>query len=202
MQVASRPQGELPPAVRLCGRSYLMSFRRGSGFTLVELLITMAVAIILTVIAVPSFRHLSLSNQLTTASNNLVTAINSARMEAIKRNTNTQFCSNSGSANTTDTLGAACGTQTGAVYLLNTSTTTLPVLAAAAGLTTSLQIKGNVVALRFSGQGLGKQAGTTTPYDGDVADICTSQMSTDNHRIIAIHTGSLIETRTQSGACP
>jgi type IV fimbrial biogenesis protein FimT len=180
--------------------------QRARGFTLVELMITVAIAVVLIMIAVPSFKTITLSNKLTTTANDLVGAINSARMEAVKRNTSTQVCSNSSSANTSDTLGGACTdssgvVETGAVYVLTTPQPT-QVLAGTPGITTPLQLNGDMTALRFTSQGLGQQAGTSTPYSNTVVDICTSQMSTNNHRVITMTAGSILATTTTSGACP
>lgn len=174
------------------------------GFTLVELMITMTVALVLIMIAVPSFKNLMLSSKLTTTANDVVGAINLARMEAIKRNASTQLCSDSASNNTTDTLGAACGTQAGAVYALagGTTPTADPVQAAIAGIVTPLKLNGAMTALRFGGQGLGQVVGTSTPYTGLVADICTSTISSNNHRLINMTAGSILATTTSSGTCP
>jgi len=178
---------------------------RGRGFTLVELMITMAVAVVLIMIAVPSFKSVILSSKLTTTANDMVGAINLARMEAIKRNANTQLCSDSASNNdTTSTLGAACGTQAGAVYALTGGATPSadPVQAAIAGVVTPLKLNGSMTALRFGGQGLGQKVGTSTPYTGLVADICTSSTSSNNHRLINMTAGSILATTTSSGSCP
>lgn len=171
------------------------------GFSLVELLITMAVAVVLIVIAVPSFKSLTLANKLTTAANDMVNAIHVARMEAVKRNANTQLCSNAASANGADTLGGACSTQNGAVYAMAGGAAS-QVLAGTVGIGGAVQLKGDVTALRFGGQGLGQKVGTTGPYTGTVADLCTSQMSKDNHRTISMTTGSILVVDTSSGACP
>ena len=56
-----------------------------SGFTLIELMITVSIAAILLGIAIPSFTSTITSNRLTTNANELVTALNLARSEAIKR---------------------------------------------------------------------------------------------------------------------
>ncbi|TAM60876.1 MAG: prepilin-type N-terminal cleavage/methylation domain-containing protein [Rhodanobacter sp.] len=177
--------------------------RDGRGFTLVELMITMAVAVVLIMIAVPSFRTMTLSNKLTTVANDMVGAINVARMEAIKSNSFTQLCSDSSANNTSDPLGNACNTspQPGAVYALINGAPT-PVRAPVAGIVMPLKFNGSMAALRFSGNGLGYGVGTTTPFDNTVADICTSSISADNHRVIKMHSGSIIVTSTSSGACP
>jgi type IV fimbrial biogenesis protein FimT len=56
-----------------------------SGFTLIEVMITIAIAAILLGVAIPSFSEIIASNRLTTNVNELVTALNLARSEAIKR---------------------------------------------------------------------------------------------------------------------
>jgi len=55
------------------------------GFTLIELMVTVSIAAILLGMAIPSFTSTITSNRLTTNANELVTALNLARSEAIKR---------------------------------------------------------------------------------------------------------------------
>ncbi len=56
-----------------------------TGFTLIELMVTIAIAAILLALAIPNFIPTITSNRLTTHANELVTALNLARSEAIKR---------------------------------------------------------------------------------------------------------------------
>jgi type IV fimbrial biogenesis protein FimT len=69
-----------------------------TGFTLIELIVTMAIAGILLTVAVPSFQTTIANNRLTTQTNSLVTDINIARSEAVKRGTSIVLC-NSSNAN-------------------------------------------------------------------------------------------------------
>jgi type IV fimbrial biogenesis protein FimT len=190
------------PATRLRARC------RACGFTLVELMVTIAIAAILLMIAVPSFQHLILSNRLTTSANALADAINLARTDAIKLNSTTQFCGSTTATNNTDTLGSACDTAAGAVYSLPQSTVAaVQVRATPPGITSSpVQIaSGGVSAVRFSGQGYGydPNGSSGTPLTNDMfAVICTSQLSTDNRRIVSITAGSIVATASSTGACP
>jgi len=63
-----------------------------SGFTLIELLITITIAAIVLGIAIPSFSSTIASNRLTTNANELVTALNLARSEAVKRGVRMTLC--------------------------------------------------------------------------------------------------------------
>lgn len=57
-----------------------------NGFTLIELMITVAIVGILLVVAIPSFSQTIRNNRLTTNINELVASLNFARSEAVKRN--------------------------------------------------------------------------------------------------------------------
>ena len=56
------------------------------GFTLLELMVTVAIAAILVTMAVPTFRDTIRNNRLVTTNNMLLASLNLARSEAVKRN--------------------------------------------------------------------------------------------------------------------
>lgn len=65
---------------------------RQRGFTLVELMITLVVLAIVIGLAAPSMLDLIRSNRIETASNELVSAFNYARVEAVKRGQRVSAC--------------------------------------------------------------------------------------------------------------
>jgi len=65
---------------------------RRLGFTVIELLVTIAIAAIVMGLAVPSFNSAIKNNRLTAEVNMFVGALNLARSEAIKRNHNVAIC--------------------------------------------------------------------------------------------------------------
>src|SRR5205823_3742250 len=68
------------------------SVRMHRGFTLTELMVTVAVAGVLAMVAVPNMRTFLQNNRLSSASNDLLRSFNLARTEAIKHQANVVVC--------------------------------------------------------------------------------------------------------------
>lgn len=78
--------------------------RPTSGFTLIELMVTLAILAILTMFALPSFRDTIRRNQVSSGSNALLADLNYARAEAINRGQLVTLCPS--------TDGSNCATST------------------------------------------------------------------------------------------
>ena len=78
-----------------------MNMKRNHGFTLAELMVTLAVFSILVTVGVPSFNQTLLNNRQVSSLNILVGSMQLARSEAIARNRRVTVCASSD--------GATCG---------------------------------------------------------------------------------------------
>ncbi len=69
--------------------------KKHSGFTLIELMITLIIVGILLAVGVPSLRIFMQDNQMVASTNELISALHVARSEAIKLNTSVTICESS-----------------------------------------------------------------------------------------------------------
>lgn len=90
-----------------------MRARRTRGFTIVELMIAVALVAILAAMAFPSFREFSTRMAVTDNTNSLIGAINSARAEAVKRGRPAAVIANGGNWNSGWQVVVAKETATG-----------------------------------------------------------------------------------------
>lgn len=93
------------------------------GFTLVELMVTLAVAAVLLTLAAPSMADLLRSNRLAAANNTLVASLNVARAEALRRGRAITVCASADQR----TCSASNDWATGWVVFEDTVTTGNPV---------------------------------------------------------------------------
>jgi type IV fimbrial biogenesis protein FimT len=77
---------------------------RSTGFTLIELMIVIALAAILLGLGVPGFQQLMANNRITSLTNDFVTALSFARSEAIKRGRQVSMCKSNDGATCDSTL--------------------------------------------------------------------------------------------------
>jgi type IV fimbrial biogenesis protein FimT len=77
--------------------------KRNTGFTLIELMVTLALAAIVLTLAVPSFQEIIRDNRLATQTNDFISALNLARSEAIKRGVRVTLCQSADSVSCTNT---------------------------------------------------------------------------------------------------
>jgi type IV fimbrial biogenesis protein FimT len=170
-------------------KAVFQQFTGQTGFTLIELMVTIAIAAILAVIAIPSFTYITTTNRLSSAANDVIYALNSGRMAAIKGNPNVVVC-----ADNTCTVTTTSNPP-------NPVTTVLrgPI----SGISGTIQIQ-NVTQLSYSGQGLAITAVNNPPYTGLVVDIFTTAIASNNRRCLYMVAGSILQTCTVTlaGACP
>jgi type IV fimbrial biogenesis protein FimT len=80
-----------------------MPSKRNSGYTMMELVVTLSIVAILAFIAVPGFRYVTNSNRVATEVNGLLGDIQFARSQAVKEGLSVTICSSSDSATCTNT---------------------------------------------------------------------------------------------------
>lgn len=177
------------------------------GFTFVELIIAMAVAVALVAVAAPSFREMIISNRLSVATNDFISALSEARGEGLRRNAPTLLCGSSGNPTAGDlgTLAAACAGAGSVVarVVAADGTVSADLIRVAPPAAEGISLS-NVQPLVFSGRGFGRQSGANGPYSGPLGEIYTTKLSSKNRRCVYLAAGSSISTcaiTSQSG-CP
>jgi len=76
-----------------------------SGFTLIELMVVIAIAVILITSAIPGFQSFIQNNRLSTTTHQFVTSVNLSRSEAVKRGKQVTMCKSSDSSTCTNSNG-------------------------------------------------------------------------------------------------
>lgn len=183
-----------------------------SGFTLMELMVTIAVLAITLAIAVPSFSGVIGNSKLRGQAGELQAAISYARTEAIRLNRNVVFCHSNNGINCT--IPPVSGWEG---WLVSASTPVLAnpeIPALRTGLIAVLPMRissGNILgapaanhAILFNPQGLARTFATNAPLS-DLIRVCiTSAATNPNTREIQFNSGgrSRIVSSDNAGTCP
>lgn len=187
---------------------------RNLGFTLIELMVTISIAGILLAIAIPSFTSVISSNRLTTSANELVTALNLARSEAIKRGIQVTLLRN-GSTNQaweegwrvfTDINGDGSLDDNGDSNLCETGEDCLLRLFDALPLGYTLRTGANYACwVAYAPNGATKSSGSACTGGGlanDTFRLCDSTQTTSNSRSIAINAIGRSRVSSSAASCP
>ncbi len=159
--------------------------REASGFTLLELMVTLAVAAILIGIAVPSLSDATLAGKLSASANELVAGVAMGRSEAIKRNSVTSLCVSSN--------GSSCGSggwDQGWIVIAGST-----VIQKHPAAPTGFKVTSSVTKIDFQPTGVGNTQASLT--------VCRSAPSAGaQERVVNVSaTGRAYVSKTTTGTC-
>ena len=181
--------------------------KRSRGLTLVELMVTLAIAAILAAVALPSFQDIIRSNRLATQANEFVGAVALARSEAVRQNRAVQFCRADGLASCTAGGGTWRGWIVWSDLNGNNATNADEIIKSGQLTNPSLQVLSSAAvsaagnAVIFRGDGLARTAAGALVDSGQVR-VCIPASMTDNARDVGLRAGGkTVVTKATSAAC-
>jgi type IV fimbrial biogenesis protein FimT len=184
--------------MRRCNSIPRHSRVRTRGFTLLELMFTLALAGVLLGVGIPSFRTMIANNRLTTETNQFVTAINFARSEAITRNSAVTFCR---AAAETDDECETDDEPWNAWIVLNAAGDVLrngKVTRYGDAIFVTSDLTDQTIT--FSSDGMARTGGALVA--NKTFRVCTSQKVDNNFRIMTVGAGSRFSMTKAKDDCP
>ena len=168
--------------------------RRQRGFTILEVMVSVAVLGILTAAAVPSFTNMINRNRLASQSNELLSAIQFARIEAIRTNARVTFC---GAPSATAAAESACDDGEQPYWVVIGGGQQLRVFA----VKDPMKISTNLEKIRFTADGLARDTSTNALVAGEITVCLATTNPAQNKRVLNIASGSrvIISTPTADG---
>lgn len=175
------------------------------GFTLVELMITLVVLGVVMAIGIPSFRNMIVSSRVTSNTNEIVTVLQEARMEAIRRRARVVVC---------PTLnGSTCsGGNWG--YLLtfvDRDNSNQAGAGEAVVRNTLLKVDGLTLVgsasissdprVWFNGDGLAGAGATAAPARVAALRVCSDKLASPNSRVISVNVSRVAVAPENSPNC-
>lgn len=173
------------------------------GFTLIELLVTISVAAILIALGTPSFISIINSNRLSAQSNEVVAALQLARVEAIRQNRRAIVCGS--------TDGTACNGvtawNTGWITFLDMDGNGTPTAAEVIRVSTAkapLQVRSGVASISFRSDGMAHDSANDSLVNTTITVCIPTTRPVMNQRVVGLGSGSRISTASANGtgACP
>ncbi|OYY73477.1 MAG: hypothetical protein B7Y40_09175 [Gammaproteobacteria bacterium 28-57-27] len=184
-----------------------MPHHPAQGFTLIETMVTVAVAGILLAIGIPSFQSAMNSSRLTSTTNELIGGLNQARSDAVRLNSRVSLCASADGASCT-----ANGDWAGWIVFTNPNDNAAvdagEVVLRASTIRPTVPVRANAVMggniITFSGDGLPHAAATGDPLIGGVVTVCipTTQPAENTRTITITPAGVRTARANTAGACP
>ena len=176
--------------------------RRQRGFSLIELMVTITVLSVLTAIAVPSFTTLSNRNRLAAQANELLSAVQYARTEAIRSSASVTFCG-ADSADADSDADCADGEQP--VWVVIGRTGGVQEQLRVFAVKEPMHVSSDLEKVTFSSDGLARDATTKALVTGQITVCLATTRPPQNKRLLNIASGSRVVITTPEedglGAC-
>ncbi|WP_205123536.1 GspH/FimT family pseudopilin [Cognatilysobacter lacus] len=172
-------------------------FRRNRGFSLLELIVTMAVIAIIVGIAVPSFNSMIARSRISAGANQLVAGIQTARLLALRSNARVDLCPS--------TDGSTCSGSDWRHFaiIMRKGGTPTPQRDVQINGTGIVAVGSPLVSasnkIWFLADGFARTGTSTAPGKGTVS-ICTTRLSSENARDVQINASRVsVERPTRAG---